>query len=163
MNSNMFRSGAVVFEIKSTSKAEAIREVISQASVFDDIPDKAQFEEAIFLREELDCTGLGHGTAFAHGKLPEITSMKIALGISRRGIDYGSLDGKPVYLLFVLATNPSMHIDYLKHLSVLARMVRAEGFRDEILSCFRQEEIEDKLIKFYSLSEKKHVTSGDTA
>jgi mannitol/fructose-specific phosphotransferase system IIA component (Ntr-type) len=155
MNSSTFYPGAVVFEIQSTNKSEAIREIISRTNVFDDIPSKTALEEAIFDREKQDCTGFGHGVAFAHGKLPGITRRKIALGISRQGINYNSFDKKPVNFLFVLATNPDMCDDYLKHLSILARMVRTEGFQDEILSCFKKEDVLDKLIKFYSLSEKK--------
>jgi PTS system nitrogen regulatory IIA component len=154
MNDTIFCPGAVIFEIKSQGKADAIKEIISRAKVFDGIYDKTQFEEAVFAREAQGSC-VGHGVAFAHGKILEISEMKIALGISRQGIDYGALDGRPVHLLFIVATNPSMHLDYLKRLSILARMARIEGFRDEILSCFAQEEVEEKLQRTFSLCERQ--------
>jgi PTS system nitrogen regulatory IIA component len=154
MNNTVFCPGAVVFEIKSQDKADAIKEIISRAKVFDCIYNKSLFEEAVFAREAQGVC-VAHGVAFAHGKIPEISEMKIALGISRRGIDYNAYDGRAVHLLFIVATNPSMHLDYLKRLSILARMVRMEGFREEILSCFAQEEVEEKLQKSFSLCQAK--------
>jgi PTS system nitrogen regulatory IIA component len=150
MNTTIFRPGAVVLEIKSRNKAEAIKEIISRATVFDCFSDKARFEEAVFKREAQGSC-VGHKVAFAHGKIPEVSEMKVAMGISRQGIDYGAPDGKLVHLLFIVATNPAMHLDYLKCLSILARMVRIEGFREEVLSCLGQEEVEEKLQKTFSL------------
>jgi mannitol/fructose-specific phosphotransferase system IIA component (Ntr-type) len=150
MNETIFCPGAVVLEIKSRNKADAIREIISRATVFDCINDKSRFEEAVFNREAQGAC-VGHGVAFAHGKIPEVSKMKVALGISQQGVDYNAPDGRPVHLLFIVTTNPSMHVDYLKCLSILARMVRIEGFRDEILSCFAQEEVEAKLQRTFSL------------
>jgi PTS system nitrogen regulatory IIA component len=145
----LFNQGTVL-EIKSTEKLDAIRELIREARVFDDLASRTDFEKAVVDREELQSTGLGHGVAFAHGKLPGISQMKVALGISRRGIEFDSVDGRPVHLLFVVATDPSMHIDYLKCLATLARMVRLDGFQDEILSCCHEDEIERKLCDTYS-------------
>jgi PTS system nitrogen regulatory IIA component len=150
MDNRIFCPGAVIFEIESQTKSTAIKEIISRAKVFDDIYDKFRFAQAVFAREaQGPC--VGHGVAFAHGKILEVSEMKTALGISRRGIDYNAPDGRLVHLLFIVATNPSMHLDYLKRLSILARMVRMEGFREEILSCFAQEEVEEKLQKTFSL------------
>jgi PTS system nitrogen regulatory IIA component len=154
MNSAVFCPGAVVLEIKSQDKAGAIKEIVSRARVFDSILNKTQFVEAVFTREEQGSC-VGHGVAFAHGKIPDISEMKVALGISRQGIDYKAPDGRLVHLLFIVATNPSMHLDYLKRLAILAKMARTENFREEILSCFGQEEVEEKLTKtFYACAER---------
>jgi len=145
----LFTPGTVVIELKSTEKYEAIRELIQEAKVFQDLPDLDAFEQAVIQREELQSTGLGHGVAFAHGRLPDVTALKVALGISRKGIHFDSVDGKPVHLLFVFATNPTMHIDYLSCLSSLAKMVKREGFREEILACYEETEVTNKLCDTY--------------
>ena len=152
----MFCPDAVVLEIESHDKASAIKEVVSRAQVFDCILNKEQFIEAVFAREELGSC-VGHGVAFAHGKIPEVSEMKIALGISREGIYCDSPDGDPVHLLFVVATNATMHLDYLKRFAILAKMVRMEDFRKEILSCFAPEEAVSKLQKTFSLCMNKTV------
>lgn len=145
MNYKLFTPGTVVIELDSTDKYEAIRELIRAAKVFQELPDLKAFEHAVIEREKLQSTGLGYGVAFAHGRLSSVTSLKVALGISRKGIDFDSVDHRPVHLLFVFATHPSMHIDYLSCLSSLARMVKIEGFQDEILACYEETEVENKL------------------
>ncbi|MCX7786764.1 MAG: PTS sugar transporter subunit IIA [Spirochaetes bacterium] len=145
----LFTPGTVVIELRSTEKFEAIRELIREAKVFQDLPDRDAFEQAVIEREKLQSTGLGHGVAFAHGRIPEIKTLKVALGISRKGIDFDSIDGKPVHLLFVFATNPSMHIDYLACLASLAKMVKKEGFREQILACYEETEVTNKLCDTY--------------
>jgi mannitol/fructose-specific phosphotransferase system IIA component (Ntr-type) len=156
MNDTIFCPGAVVLEIKSRNKADAIQEVISRAQVFDDIPNKEHFTQAVFEREaQGPC--VGHGTSFAHGKIPGIPEMKVALGVSRAGICSDSPEQLPIHLLFVVATNPAMHLDYLKRLSILAKMARREGFRNEILSCFAQEEAAQRLQRIFSLCESGAV------
>ena len=140
----------VVYEIKSKNKEDAIKEIISRAAVFDCICDKEKFVEAVFDREnEGSC--VGHGVAFSHGKIQEVSEMKIALGLSREGIKCDAPDGGPVHLLFVVATNPAMYRDYLQRISILAKIARMESFRSEILSCFGQKEAEEKLKTAYTL------------
>ncbi len=145
----LFTPGTVVIELRSTEKFEAIRELIREAKVFQDLPDRDAFEQAVIEREKLQSTGLGHGVAFAHGRLPEVKTLKVALGISRKGIDFDSMDGKPVHLLFVFATNPTMHIDYLSCLASLAKMVKKEGFQEQILACYEETEVTNKLCDTY--------------
>jgi mannitol/fructose-specific phosphotransferase system IIA component (Ntr-type) len=154
MNDTIFNLGTVVLEIESQNKADAIREIISRAEVFDCISDKARFIEAVFAREEQGSC-VGHGVAFAHGKITEISEMKIALGISRKGIEYNPPEENPVHLFFVVATNPSMYLDYLQRLAILVKMVRREDFRGEILSCFAREEVVEKLRKTFLLCREK--------
>ena len=150
MSDTIFCPGAVVLDIKSQDKADAIKEVVFRAQVFDCIFNKAQLIEAIFTREE-EGPCLGHGVAFAHGKTPEVPEMKVALGISRQGIYYASPHTSLVHLLFVVATHPSMHLDYLRKFSILAKMARRESFRREILSCFAPEEAASELQRAFSL------------
>lgn len=149
MDYRLFTPGTVVIELESTEKYTAIQELIRKAKVFQDLPDREAFEKAVFEREKLQSTGVGHGVAFAHGRLPEVTSLKVALGISRKGIEFDSVDGKPVHLLFVFATHPSMHVDYLSCLSSLAKMVKREGFQEEILACYEETEVTNKLCDTY--------------
>lgn len=149
MQRSIFHSGTVVVELHSTEKFAALRELIHNAPVFETLSDRDLFQETVFARERIQSTGLGRGVAFAHGKIAEIDHVKVALGISKCGIEFDSVDGHPVHLLFLVATNPSMHIDYLRCLATLASMTRIEGFREEIISCCREEEIEDKLSTTY--------------
>jgi PTS system fructose-specific IIC component/PTS system nitrogen regulatory IIA component len=73
-------------------------------------------------REEKMSTGIKRGIALPHGKALGITGVHGAIGISKLGIDYASLDGEPVYLVFMLVSSPQdsdLHLAALKRLAVL--------------------------------------------
>ncbi len=126
--------GTVVSDLASSDKYDAIRELIRRAPVFGEITDRRAFEEAVIARERLQSTGLGHGVAVAHGRTPGIQRVLIALGLSRDGIPFESPDGERVQLLFLIASPPSMTLDYLQALSTLVRCVRLPSLRDSLFS-----------------------------
>jgi PTS system fructose-specific IIC component/PTS system nitrogen regulatory IIA component len=73
-------------------------------------------------REEKMSTGIKRGIALPHGKAEGVMGIRGAIGISKRGIDYASLDGEPVYLVFMLVSSPKdsdLHLAALKRLAVL--------------------------------------------
>jgi len=144
---NHFESGSVIWNLQNTGKYDAIREVIRNTPVFRSLErfDIGTFEEKVLARERLQSTGFGHGVAVAHGRTDDVDGAHIALGVSRDGIEFDSVDGKPVHLLFVVATNPAMPMDYLRILSTLVGLVRNEGFRNDLMSCACREDIEQKL------------------
>ena len=142
-----FDPGSIVWEVTSSDKLDAIREIISQVPVFADTPDfdQADFIQKVITREQLQSTGFGHGVAIAHGRTDQVNEPYIALGISHEGIEYEAFDGKPVHLLFIVANHPDRQTDYLSVLSTLVAMVRNELFRQEILSCRQVCDVQTKL------------------
>lgn len=140
-----FRQGAVLCELDSTDKYAAIHELIYTAPVFRKLKDKVKFEEAVVQRERIMSTAFGHGVAVAHGRSACLDEFVIALGISRKGVDFDSPDGLPVNLLFVVANPPHMQDEYLYALSELVKQVRRAEFRQELLACAHPWEAEAKL------------------
>jgi nitrogen PTS system EIIA component len=132
-----FDPGSVIWELESSNKYDAIREIIERAPIFTEHPglDLSAFSKKVVERERLQSTGFGHGVAVAHGRTDQVSSPRIAVGISRSGIDFDSIDEKPVHLLFIVANHPDHEVDYLHILSTLVGMVRDEMFRREILTC----------------------------
>lgn len=147
VDDSYFHTGSVVWELESTDKFSAIREVIHRAPVFRGIHtlDTHQFADIVIDREQQLSTGFGHGVAVAHGRTAAVNTSHIALGVSREGITYDAPDGKPVHLLFVVANHPDQQMDYLKIISTLARLLRNDAFRNELLACVCQDELETKL------------------
>ena len=139
-----FYDGSVISNLESTEKYSAIHELISRAPVFKKINDISLFESAVVARERKLSTGLGHGVAFAHGKTDIVDRLFVALGISRKGIDYEALDGKPVHLLFMVANPPTGHAEYLKLIASLSRIIRDEEFRERILTMTDEKMIENE-------------------
>ncbi len=122
-----FQSGTVVGSLESRDKFNAIRELLKRAPVIS-AKDLCLIEEAAIEREKVLTTGIGRGVAIAHGKTPCVEDTIILLGISRKGIDFQSLDGEPVHLLFLIANPPDKSEEYLLALSTLARLLRKKGF-----------------------------------
>jgi PTS system nitrogen regulatory IIA component len=132
--------GYSVCPVNQTDKFAAIDQVIDNCSIFEGLMDnKERFRRAVHRREIIETTGIGHGVAIAHGKLPCIDHLRIGLGISKEGINYKSKDGKPVHILFVIASTPFHQINYLKALAVILRGVRNPEIRDEVLNIFSKD------------------------
>lgn len=147
MNCEHFGPGSVVWDLQSLDKFEAIHETINRSTIFTSIRnlDIPTFTTSVIKRELEQSTGMGHGIAIAHGRDIAVDESRVALGISRRGIEYGSYDGQPVHLLFIVAANPAKHVDYLRILSSLATLTHNEIFRREILTAICREEVERKM------------------
>ena len=146
-----FDPGSIIWDLASTDKYEAIREVIRSAPIFTEHPslDVDDFCQRVIDREKLQSTGFGHGVAVAHGRTADVDAPTIALGISRDGIEYESYDGEPVHLLFIVANHPDQQMDYLHILSTLVAMVRDELFRNELLNCDQVHAVQQKLCSVF--------------
>jgi PTS system nitrogen regulatory IIA component len=142
---NCFQSGTVVPDLTSPDKYQAIGELIRRAPVFSRLHDRQAFEQSVLDRERLQSTGLGHGVAVAHGRTSGVERVLIALGLSRAGIPFDSPDGEPVHLLFVIASPPSMSLDYLQALSGLVRCVRHRSLRESLFAADGVAAIESRI------------------
>src|SRR4030042_1428698 len=123
-----FQAGTVVGGLESKDKYSAIRELLQKAPFLAAVKDLFLIEQAAIEREKVYTTGIGRGVAIAHGKTPCIEDTVILLGISRDGIDFQSMDGQPVHLLFLIANPPEKTEEYLQALSTLACVMRNQRF-----------------------------------
>ena len=147
-----FDDGSVIWELESSNKYDAIREIVFRSAIFTEHPglDLESFARKVIEREQQQSTGFGHGVAVAHGRTDQVSSPRIAVGISRTGIEFDAMDGKPVHLLFIVANHPDQEVDYLHILSTLVGMVRDEMFRRELLTCDHGSEAQQKLCGVFS-------------
>ena len=118
-----FSSLAVVPDLSSRDRWSAIHETISRWPDLEDFNREA-IEHAVVTRERIDSTAVGRGIALSHGELKGLSSLLVAVGISRIGIEFAAVDGQPVHLLFVFATPPSHRTEYLQALAQICRMGR---------------------------------------
>ncbi|TFG61802.1 MAG: PTS sugar transporter subunit IIA [Spirochaetales bacterium] len=142
--SSFFPKGSVCI-LDSGSKYEAIHELIDKTVTFKILTDVSDFEDNVILREKQLSTGFGHGVAVAHARYRGIDDITIALGISKRGIQYDSFDQELVHLLFLIASPPKLQDDYLIVLSALIKIVRNKDFRESLIRVRHAEEAEDLL------------------
>ena len=142
---SFFQSGAVVDNLVSTDKYAAIAEVIARTGVFDSQSQRGSIETAVVSREREQTTGIGHGVAACHGRTRDVDQVIVALGISRAGLDFGAADGQLVHLLFVLATPPGWHRDYLQALAGICKLRRSNFLSSLLAAPANELEIQQRL------------------
>ena len=123
----------ISFELLAQAKEEVIKELVDLASKSKLVKDAGQLLQDILEREKLVTTGVGYGVAFPHAKSKAIRGIIIAFGRSKRGIDFSSMDKKPVHLFFLIAA-PEDAIG--AHLNVMARLsylMKSEKNRDRLM------------------------------
>ena len=83
---------------------------------------------AILKREELGSTGIGRGVAVPHTKHPSVNRLVGTVAVSQEGVDFDSLDGEKVHLLFLLVSPPDRPGDHLRALENISRQLRDDTF-----------------------------------
>jgi nitrogen PTS system EIIA component len=92
-------------------------------------------------RERLGSTGIGDGIGIPHGKLKGLTSLVIGFGISRKGVDFESMDNRPTHIFFLLITPENSTGLHLKLLARISRILKSESFKEQLLNAADAEDI----------------------
>jgi PTS system nitrogen regulatory IIA component len=114
---------AVIPALKVNGKKQAIQELAARAAELSGQSERVIFE-TLLQREKLGSTGIGHGIAIPHGKLPKVERLFGLFARLDRAIDFESLDGQPVDLVFLLLAPEGAGADHLKALAQVARLLR---------------------------------------
>ena len=128
-------------EIKAKDKFDAIEEL---ARVFEGSEVCSNVDElvsALKEREEIMTTGIGFGIAVPHAKIRAVNKIAFAIEISRKGIDFDSIDGNSVNLIILVAAGERQHKEYLKLLSQIMGLLRDENVRRQVISAKEPEKI----------------------
>ena len=121
-------------EMEAEDKDEAFEELVDYYCQVDKLNARDEILEAILTREAKMSTGIRKGIAVPHGKTSAVDTLRGVLGISKKGIQYDSLDGEPVYLLFLIISpleDSEKHLRLLKH---LAELMEIPQFQTELQS-----------------------------
>jgi len=119
--------------LKSKNKYKAIEELADVFKGTDVCSDIKAFINALKEREEIMTTGIGFGIAVPHAKLESVHKIAFAIGISKKGIDFNSIDGKPVHLVVLVAAGERQHKEYLKLLSKIMSVLKNDAIRNEMI------------------------------
>ena len=130
--SDLLTTSLIKVGIESDEKEELFEEMVQLFVGSNLIQDRDAALQALFEREAKMSTGIAKWLALPHGKLEEAQGLLMAIGTSKRGIEYDSLDGEPVYVVLVVFAevgNPGPHIEALAEIS---RLFSIPGFIDKI-------------------------------
>ena len=104
------------------SKKDALDQMIALMVKSGKIRDEEAYRQEVYRREEEGTTGIGEGIAIPHGKCDAVIKPGLAAMVIPNGVDFDSLDGQPVHLIFLIAapnTKDNIHLDVLSKLSML--------------------------------------------
>lgn len=113
---------SILLDAAPESKSEALDTAVELMAKSEKIRDIEAYRKQVYAREEESTTGIGEGIAIPHGKCDAVTKPGLAAMVIKNGVDFDSLDGEPVKLLFLIAapnTKDNVHLDVLSKLSVL--------------------------------------------
>ncbi len=130
----------VVF-LEDESKEDVLNHMIDVLSQSENILDKDVFRKAVFAREEIISTGIGLSIAIPHVKIPEVKDFTIAIGVSKKEIEWNAIDNKPVQVIFLIAGASDQHQTYLRILSKIVLVLKKADRREKLLSAKNAEDV----------------------
>lgn len=151
--SDFLCSKAVLTDLKGANKEDVIKELVGllvEAGAVDK-KNKAKLGEILLAREALGSTAIGQGVAIPHGKCEFVTKLTAALGVSKKGVDFDSLDGEPAYIFFLLVAPIDSAGPHLKALAKISRLLKDKYFRENL----KQSKDEKAILKLISLEDER--------
>lgn len=139
--SELLKPEFIISDLKSDSKEDLIKELIDLFKNDPRVEDLDKVKSAVLDREKIMSTGVGKGFAIPHGKTNAVTEIIAAFGRIKDGIDYNSLDGQPVNLVFLLVGKDNLISTHIKLLSRISRLMNKDDFRKRLLEAESSEEI----------------------
>ena len=150
---DLIKKESIDLNVEASSKEEIIQKAVELMCKNGNIIDKDEYLKLVMKREEEGSTGIGEEIAIPHGKGDIISAPGLAAMVIPNGVDFKSLDGKPVKLLFLIAAPNNKDNVHLEVLSRLSTLLMDEKFRKKLL----QAKSKDEFLKTIDEAEKEKV------
>ena len=131
---------AILAELKSQNKKGILEELVAPVAKIAGVNPES-LVKVLMERERLGSTGIGGGIGIPHGKMKDIESLVLGFGLSRKGVDFESLDGKPTHIFFLLVTPENSTGLHLKLLARISRILKNEPFKERLINASDGDEI----------------------
>jgi PTS system nitrogen regulatory IIA component len=131
---------AILVDLKATDKIGILNELVAPAARITGI-DHQDMVQVLMERERLGSTGIGGGIGIPHGKLKNLDKLVLGFGLSRQGVDFESMDGRPTHLFFLLITPEHSTDLHLKLLARVSRLLKKEPLKEMMMKATRVEDI----------------------
>lgn len=128
---HLISAEAVIPSLKVKTKKQLLQELSSRAARFTGVSERDIFD-VLWQRERLGSTGLGHGVAIPHAKLPNIRRIVGLFARLAEPVDFDSVDGEPIDLVFLLLAPEGAGADHLKALASVSRLLRDGQSADKL-------------------------------
>ncbi len=133
--------------LAATNKTDAIKELIDLLAASGEVTDAKRVLDAVLDREATRTTGIGNGLAIPHGKCTGATNLVMAVGKAATPIDFQSIDGRPVSLIWLLSSPPDKTGPHIHALARISRLMTIDKFRQALLAANTSQEMYDIIVQ----------------
>ena len=133
--------------LQAKVKNEAIAELVNMLAANGEIVDPKRVLDSVLDREATRTTGIGNGLAIPHGKCAGTDHLVMAIGRPGTPIDFQAIDGRPVNLIWLLASPPDKTGPHIHALARISRLMTIEKFRGALAEAKTSQEIYDAIVK----------------
>src|SRR5688572_33053670 len=131
--SEILKPANIKVPLDAKTKSEAIAELVEVLKQAGDITDAKKVLDAVLEREATRTTGIGNGLAIPHGKCSGTKELVMAIGKAGTPIDFQAIDGRPVSIIWMLASPPDKTGPHIHALARISRLMTIDKFRAALL------------------------------
>ncbi len=128
-------------ELSARTKFEVLAELVEVLSRKLPNLDPKTAHRVLLEREGLGTTGIGDGVAIPHGKMADLKQIVLAVGRSKEGVEFDSLDFKPCFIFFLVLTPERTAGTHLRILANISRLLKDDDFRASFMGANSHEEL----------------------
>jgi len=125
----ILKPACIKVPLEGKDKKSIIAEMLDLLDANGLLLDKNAALEAVLIREQTRSTGIGSGIAIPHGKCKAVKELVISVGIVPGGVDFESVDGKPVSIIILLVSPVDQTGPHIQALAQISRLMLDESFR----------------------------------
>ncbi|MGD0770929.1 MAG: PTS sugar transporter subunit IIA [Tepidisphaeraceae bacterium] len=137
----------ILMPMLASTKNEAIGELVALLAKNGEIQDANAVLNAVLEREMTRTTGIGNGLAIPHGKCSGTAQLVMAIGRLAAPIDFQAIDGRPVTLVWLLASPPDKTGPHIHALARISRLMTSDKFRQALTQAKSAQEIYDVIVQ----------------
>ena len=144
--SDILKKEHIIKELDSRDKKNVLDELSSFLENEGEITNKENLLAALIGREKLGSTGIGENVAIPHAKISEIDKIITVFGRSKNGVEFESLDQKPVNFIFLVIAPENSTSQHLKALARISRLFKNASLRESVLRTNEADQIYSILV-----------------
>ncbi|MDM8523090.1 PTS sugar transporter subunit IIA [Desulfococcaceae bacterium HSG8] len=137
---DVLKKQAVLADLKSRDKKGIVEELSEPVAGIAGVSHD-ELVRILMEREQLGSTAIGGGIGIPHGKMKGLESLAMGVGLSRRGVEFESIDGRLTHIFFLLLAPENSTGLHLKCLAQVSRMLKSEPFKERLLNSGTSDEI----------------------
>ena len=129
---DILNENSIIPDLQSPDKKGVLEELVKPVTEIANM-NPEDLVRVLMDRERLGSTGIGDGIGIPHGKIKGLNSLIIGFGISKKGVNFESIDGRPTHIFFLIITPEESTGLHLKLLAQISKLLKNETFREKLM------------------------------